>query len=285
MTKNKLKSGFVLLLLTIGLISCINLKTINDYSASSSKSIKNFEDINYSFEQHCIDKYQFEALRSFEIKRAIECNCDDYKKADSVTLLIYNSIKGYFDGLKNLSNNDLTDYNFDALRKSLTEGGFSNIKIEKEQVDAYSKISNLLLKATTDVYRKKKLKTYIEDANEPLQILLKKFQFIIQKNLEGELNFKKEKLYAYYKEMNLNNTLSYYEKGKATIDYYQQLSDINAKQKQIDAFAKSLEPISEGHQILYENRNKMTTKELNELLIQYSSDIQDFVSEFNKLKK
>jgi hypothetical protein len=224
-------------------------------------------------------------MRKFEIKRDVECNCNDYKKADSITLLIYNSIKGYFDGLTNLSNNDLTNYNFDALKKSLTEGDFGGVKIEKEQVDAHLKISKILLRTTTDVYRKKKLKGYIEEANAPLQVLLKKFQFIIQKNLEGELNFKKENLYAYYKEMAMTQTLSDYEKGKATIDYYQQLSDINSKQKQIDVFAKSLNVISEGHQKLYESRAKMTTKEMKELLTQYASDIQDLISEFNKSKK
>lgn len=287
MTKRKLKSGLALLLLTAGLNSCVNLKAINNYSSSSSKGIKKFEDINYSFKQHCLTKCQFEAIKNFEIKRDVECNCDSYKTADSVTLLIYASINGYFDGLTNLSNNDLTDYNFDALKKSLTEGDFADIKIDKEQVNAYSKISKLLLKATTDAYRKNKLKKYIEEANEPIQILLKKFQFILQKNLEDELNFKKEKLYAYYTEMNLNlgKTLTEYEKGKATIDYYQQLSDINTKQKQIDAFAKSLTAISDGHQKLYENRNKLTVKELKDLLTQYSSDIQDLISEFNKLKK
>jgi hypothetical protein len=284
MIAKKLKTGLVLLLFVIGLNGCVNLKSVNNYSSSSSKGIKKFEEINYSFSRHCIDKCQFEAIRNFEIKRDIECDCDGYKKADRVTLLIYNSIKGYFDGLTNLSNNDLTDYNFDALNKSLTKGDFGDIKIEKEQEEAYSKISKILLKATTDVYRKKKLKIYIEEANDPLQILLKKFQFITQKNLEDELKFKKERLYAYYKEMNLNNTLSDYEKGKATMDYYQQLSDINSKQKQIDAFAKSLKAIADGHQKLYDNRNKITAKELKGLLTQYASDIQDLNSEFNKLK-
>lgn len=169
--------------MTAGLSSGVNLKSINDFSSSSSKGIKNFEDINYSFKQHCIDRCQFEAIHKFEIKRDTECNCYDYKKADSITLVIYNSIKGYFDGLANLSNNDLTDYNFDALNKSLTEGEFGDIKIEKTQVDAYSTISKILLKATTDIYSKNKIKKYVDEANAPIQILLAKFQFILQINL------------------------------------------------------------------------------------------------------
>jgi two-component sensor histidine kinase len=71
----------------------------------------------------------------------------------------------------------------------------------------------------------------------------------------------------------------------ATTDYYQQLLEVTTKQNQIDAFAKSLKSMAEGHQKLYENRNKMQAKEVKELLTGYASDIQDIISEFNKLKK
>lgn len=284
MTKAKLKTGILLVLLTSGLSSCFNLKSVNDFSSSSSEGIKKFEDISYNFNQHCIDRCQFEAIRKFEIKRETECSCDEFKKADSVTLLIYNSINGYFDGLTKLTDNELTNYNLDAVNKSLKEGDFGDIKIEKSQADAYTAISKILLRATTDIYRKNNTKKYVEAANEPIKILLTKFQFILQKNLQDELNFKKEKLYAYYQEMKMNNTLTDYEKGKATMDYYQQLSDVNSKQQQINAFAKSLNSISEGHQKLYDNRDKMSTKELKIMMTGYASDIKNIVSEFNKLK-
>lgn len=284
MTKAKLKTGILLVLLTAGLSSCFNLKSVNDFSSSSSEGIKKFEDISYNFNQHCIDRCQFEAIRKFEIKRETECSCDEFKKADSVTLLIYNSINGYFDGLTKLTDNELTNYNLDAVNKSLKEGDFGDIKIEKSQADAYTAISKILLRATTDIYRKNNTKKYVEAANEPIKILLTKFQFILQKNLQDELNFKKEKLYAYYQEMKMNNTLTDYEKGKATMDYYQQLADVNSKQQQINAFAKSLNSISEGHQKLYDNRDKMSTKELKVMMTGYASDIKNIVSEFNKLK-
>lgn len=285
MTKNNLQTGITLFLLVLGLSGCVTLKSVNGFSSTASKGIKKFEDINYSFSQHCMDRCQFETMRNFDIKREMECNCDDYKNADKVTLLIYNSIKGYFDGLTKLSDNDVTDYDFEALKKSLTKGTFGDVTIGADQVNAYSAISKILLRATTDGYRKNKIKKYIEEANAPLKVLLNKLQFILQKNLEGELNFKKEKLYAYYQEMKMSYTLSDYEKGRANTDYYLQLSNIIAKQKQIDAFAKSLTSIAGGHQKLYDNRNKISAKELEGLLKGYSSDIKDIIAEFNKLKK
>lgn len=273
------------ILLLLCLAGCVNLKQINDYSSTSSAGIKKFENIGYSFKQHCIDACHFEAIKKFEIKRDNECDCNLYKQADSVTQTIYNAIKGYFDGLTCLSNNELTTYNLDPLKKSLKAGSFGNISIDTSDVNAYSKISKILLKATTDLYRKKKIKKYVASANVPLQVLLTKFQFILQTNLEGELNWKKDELYRYYKKMRESATLSDLEKGQAVTEYYRQLSEINNRQKQIDIFSKSINVIAEGHQKLYDNRNKISAKDLKDEITKYSSNIKDIISEFNKIKQ
>ena len=285
MTRKNLSIILIALFLSIFTYSCVNLRQINDYSSKSLTGIQEFENIDYSFTGHCLDACLFNAMRNFEIKREEECNCALYKTADSVTLLIYNAIRGYFSGLNQISNNELTAYNPGALQKALTEGNFGDVKIEKEHVNAYSNIYKILLRATADLYRKKKIKQYIEQANQPIQVLIQKLQFILQKNLEDELNFKMEKLYAYYKEMSLNGNITDYEKGKATVDYYQQLSNINQEKDLIDVFAKSLTTISDGHQKLCDNRNKLTSKEIKELIKEYASSVEDITTEFNKLKK
>lgn len=264
--------------------SCANLRAVNGFSSDSLEGIQKFEQIHYSFTQHCHDRCVFEATRNFEIKRSLECNCDIYEKADSVTMLIYSSIKGYLDGLANLSDNNLANYNLDTLKSTLTEGDFGDIKIGKEQVDAYGGIAQILLNAVSGAYRKKKIKFYIEQANKPIQTLLDKFQFILRNNLNEELNFKKEKLFAFYRELLLNNDLTEYEKGKATAEYYEQVANIDRTQQEIDVFSGSLTDISEGHQKIYDNRNKLSARELKNLLVAYQSDISNMVSHFNKLK-
>jgi hypothetical protein len=284
MTIKKNTAFIIVAVLLFVVSSCVNLKEVNSYSSKAATSIKKFEEIGYSFTQRCFDRWQLEAVKDFDIKRDTEWNCGIYKTADSITLLLYNAINGYFDGMINLSQNNLTHYNFDALRKALPAGEFGSIKIGDAEVKAYSKISEILLRTTTDIFRQKKLTHYIEQANGPIQVLLEKLQFILQKNLVDELSFKKEKLFTHYKEMSLGASLNAYEKGKATVDYYQQLSEINQKQKEIDVFARGLKSISDGHQKLYDNRNKLTGKRIKEVMLQYTSDIQDIISQFNTLK-
>lgn len=227
-----LQKKWVVLVLITSLGSCAPaLTSVNNFSKTASAGIQKYEDIGYSFSQHCIDRCRLESLKDFTIKRVMECQCDLYKKADSVTLLLYSAVKGYFNGLAQLSGNEIIDYSFDALKKSLTEGTFGEVEINSEHVNAYSNISKILLRATTDAYRKNKIKIYIAEANAPLKVLLDKLRFILRENLAGELNFKKERLYIHYRELNMNPSLSDYEKEKAVTDYYRQLSEIVTKQK------------------------------------------------------
>src|SRR6185437_16106574 len=285
MKKNSPKSFFsFLFVVLIAISSCTSLKGVHDFSSVSSKGLSQFEDIPNSFTKYCLDRCVFGSIRTFEIKRTPDCDCDVYRKADSVTMLIYHSIHGYFDGLSDLSNKDLAKYKLGALDTSLTTGTFGDIKIETQQVDAYSAVSNILLNAVAGNYRNKKIKKYVEDANQPIQVLLGRFQLKLQKNLEGELDFKKEKLYAFYRELLLNPALNDYEKEKASTDYYQGLSAIKVQQQRIDIFAQSLQSIADGHQRIYNNRNKMSAKELRDSLVIYQSAITNSISKFNKLK-
>ncbi len=281
-----LEKRLVLIFTTFPLFifSCVNLKTVGDYSAASMESIQNFERIDYSFLQHCLDRCEDEAIRNFEIKRAQECSCEVYQEADSVTQVIYNSIAGYFEGLGNLSHNELTAYRSEELVGALSADELGPLKIDANTVNAFSSLSNTLLRASTDIYRRKKLGAYIEQANEPMQVLLEKFGVIIGINLKGELRFKRERLYAYYMDMKMNRTLvSDYEKGQAGKNYYQALEAIQRKEMELDVFAKGLEEIAKGHQVLFDNRNKLSVKDLQVLLQSYSSNVKNLVSEFKKL--
>jgi exonuclease VII small subunit len=284
--RSKINYQFLTLLLCISVISisCVDLKKVNDYSSASSKNIKKFEDIGYSFVKACNDRCAFDQLNNLQLIR-IGCDCKNEYEADSITFLLYNSIKGYFDGLTKLSNNDLTTYKLDPLTKALKEGTFGEVKINKDEVDAYAKISNILTRTITDQYRRKKISEYIEQANEPIKLLLNAFQFNLVSNLSKRLETKKERLKSYYFDLFDDKQTTSYEKKKIIEELNSTISDVDLKEKQIVSFGKGINIIAEGHQKLFENRKKMNSKEIKDLLSQYSSDIQDIVDQINKLSK
>ncbi len=283
--KKEVRAGLWLLVLSAGFTGCVSLRAVHDFSETSSTDLQGFEDIDYTFQQHCLERCRLSAVKSLEIKRALTCNCAVYQKADSITQFLYQAIRGYFDGLADLSRNALTHYHFDALKNALSAGEYGSVQINPQQAEAYTQIAHILLRATTDAYRRKKIKEYIGEANKPIHVLLKKFQFIIRDNLRGELKFRKETLYAFYKETLLEDDLSDYEKRAAASAYYRRIAAIDSKMARLNVFAESLETIAEGHQKLYDNRNRLSAKALSARITRYASDIRDLRSAFHKLKE
>jgi len=278
------KTAVLYFLLAGGLQSCVNLDHVSNFASSSLKSVRNFEVIDYSFKQSCLDNCLDKKIIELSLT-PLDCSCMDDEKADNATFKIYRAVEGYFNGLTNLSNNNLTNYKMDVLLKGLTERDLKSIKIEKAQAEAYSTISNILLNAFTGRYRKHKMKEYLKSGNEPLKVLISCLDFNLSANLTGKLNVRKQKIKDYYFDLTKENKLSAFEKREAAQEYYQQLNEIDGKLSVITTYSKTLKKIAVGHQKLTDNLEKINDDKIKEQLTQYSSDIQDLGSEFNKITK
>jgi hypothetical protein len=304
------------------LFSCTNLKQVNNYASTSYTCISKYDDIGYGFVQHDTEDSLLKFISTYHIVREPGSEFAEARKADSVTNLIYCAIKGYFDGLAKLSDPNLTNYDMDKLNNALTTGKFGRITIDSNQASAYSKIAGAILSLVSDAHRSNLLKKYLVEAKQPLDVLLKSFIFILERDLKPELRGKKDDLYNYYKTLgkidpndeknfydlinNKNNQYSNkidtsyrreflifnkilnsiykFELQKAAADYYQQIAEINIKQQQIDVYIKSLNEIQKGYQKLYDNADKITEANVRDEISASAGKIKTIISSFNAIK-
>lgn len=280
--KLKSKTFVIAFLAIIAFSSCVNLQHVNNFSLSSLEGVREFEELNYSFNQSCLDKCLDEKVNSLDILTTA-CNCKQEKLADSITLKIYSSVYSYLDGLSKLSDGQLTAYKTEDLTTSLTEGNFGSLTINKENVQSYSKISNILIRAFTDSFRKSNIKEYVVEANEPILKLLSFLDFNLSKNLNGKLNVRKESLKGDYFDLIRDKSLSNMEKRNAVKEYFNSIATIESQQHKLYVYSKTLSKIAEGHQQLHDNIDNLNDQEIMQDLFQYASEINVMVSEFNKI--
>lgn len=262
---------------------CVNLKAVHTYSTSSLKSLQKFEDLDYSFRKSCQEKCRIGQFEKQKID-PIPCPCHEEKSADSVSLIIYKALKGYFQGLADLSTNELTSYKFNALAKALKEGNFGGLTVNKQHVDAYAKISTILTRAVTDGYRRKKLSLYIGDANESVKTLLQTMGFILVETLSKRLETQEQRLQSFYFDLVEDSDASLYEKKKIIEEYDLDKGKLEVRKELVKSYARGLVSISRGHQELFENRTKLRESEVKALLAQHASDLEDIMDEWNKIK-
>lgn len=280
----KRKIGYSICALLL-LTSCSSLKFVSQYGSSATASLQSFQKINYSFTAACNDKCLLEQLDKQQLLNE-DCNCTLDNKADSVTLIIFNAIQQYLDGLGKLADNKLTNYNFEQLSKNLSAGQFGGVSVSQSQATAYQKITSTLTKAFADQFRRKKLSTYIATANQPLHVLIDALQLNLTSNLLGRLFTQKQRLKTYMFDLLQTPSISAVEKKQIIEQYNELTTKMNLKQQQIIAFGQQLDIIAKGHEALYNNKNQLIDK--NKTLVASMAScttlLTTLIAEFNSFK-
>lgn len=262
---------------------CTSLKPLSELSEKSVKSLAIYEEIPVTYEEFCEERCRFDLIRRNLIVRdsAINCNCSLFVTADKSTTKVYRALAAYFKSLGDISAGDLTSYDTKSLSEALTEGKFGRLTIDKNTVTAYSALGRIVMQAFTDGYRQQKIRQVIEAGNPPLQILLGVFRTSIE-NLVMELEFEKERNFTLSSEL-LMEKLTGFDKVTLAKNYYKQIDEIVLKQQQLRTFSKGLQTIGDGHQKLFDNRNKIKVNEIRAILGNYSAELQDLILDFKKL--
>jgi hypothetical protein len=279
MKKNILSSHLLFLVVSLLCTGCINLKHINDFSSESLKGLQGFEALPITYQGICTDDCKEKDIESGKLN-ASKCDCKDARLADSVDYLFYKTVAAYLDGLERLSANETTSYNFDSLGTQL-----SGLGVSAADAGAYAKLGSILTKAVTDGYRSKKIKEYIKDANDPLQIIIRHLKSNIGGSLTVDLGASRSKLESDYFKMLRNSSGNAFEKRKIIDEFYGLRTGIDSELSTLREYSSLLQCIADGHQQLANNLDKIDEAGLKAMITQYASNIKDIHTQIQILNK
>lgn len=273
MPQYRIKYVFLAFCCTLLFASCVNLKHVTGFSKSAIGSVETFETLSPSFYKTCLEDCQSKNIAALNIHQT-ECDCTQNQEADRITELIYHGLQGYFYALTNISDNQLTNYQTDGLTNAISSGNFGSIQVNEAEVKSYSNIITLIGRAFTDGYRRNKIKTYISNANQPVQDLLHFLDLNLAGNLKGKLAVQKSRIKNYYFELVRDKKLSTYERTKFAEDYFSRIQEIELQQNELEEFSKILNSIAEGHAKLYADIEKLNDDDLKVALAKYGSQLK-----------
>ncbi len=273
MPQYHVKYVFLFLCCSLLLSSCVNIKHVTEFSKSAIDSIETFETLSSSFNQTCLEDCQNINIAALNIHQT-DCDCSQNEEADRITALIYHGLQGYFYALTNISDNQLTNYQTDGLTNAITSGNFGSIQVKEANVKSYSNIITLVGRAFTDGYRRNKIKTYVLNANQPVQDLLHFLDLNLTGNLKGKLEVQKSTLKNYYFDLVRDKKLSTYERTKFAEDYFKRMQEIERQQNELEAYSKILSTIAEGHASLSAEIEHLNDNKLKVALAKYGSQLK-----------
>lgn len=277
------KQIYLVLSLTLVVCSCVNLRHVEEFSKTSIEAIEKYESLPQNFTKICIEDCIQKNIGNFKIHQTA-CECHQNERADSITQVIYTVTRDYFYGLVDLADNKLTNYQTANLTSTLATGDFGPVKLNEADVNAYSKVSTLLLRAFTDGYRRKKMKDYITQSHEPLEVLLHFLELNLSGNLNGKLEVQKSSIKDFYFDHVSNKKLSSYERTKFAEDYFRRIAEIDDKQKELKSYSLVLSEIAAGHDTLYANINNLKDEKVKGKLTRLSRRLKRSISSLYKPK-
>lgn len=263
--------------------SCVNLQHVHAYSAASVQSFEVIGALKGRYEL-CAEAA---VLRSYT--QAFDANlnpgetCNLQRKADSVITVYSDALLAYLSGLEQLSQNKLVEYNYDALSKTIETTG-PRFGINTQNIGAIKGISQAISMAITNGYRRKQLNKYISDANPGFKLMGTALRQTLDEYRSGVLQVSSQRLENIYLTLYAAST-SLYEKLTINKEYALLEKRIAAEASAAGNAMLLIDQMVSGHQSLYNNRNRLSKKELRPLIFSVSGSIKNLLGEIKKSKQ
>ena len=257
--------------------SCLSLKEVNEYAATSITSLNRINTVSYSYADYCRRDCELRQMRLGEIDTLYNCLCSPVAtKADSTIFIIHKTITGYLQAIEQLSNNQNFEYDASGLAGALQDNPL--LKLNEQQKGIFTKAGNILATAATAFYRKKELKKYLEKADPIFSDLMETFIFILNNRLRVQLVLEHEIRFANQKQL-LQNAKA--DNGLKQLIVKQSIADQVFYITHIDylnCYVTLLGKIRDGHHQLYLQRNHLKDKKVKDLAMRYAADVQDIAA-------
>ncbi len=319
-----MKTRVFLTLILIALItlnsSCVELEAIRKFAENSAVVSQKFPDLSSDYYASCVREYRYlftgivkfkprlmqeidelssvENLAGYETAIPLdndgysivyyENRCRKWKTTHKAALLLNKALVDYMIALGELAADDLTSYdkNLDALSASMTE-----TEVFKEKhIKAGRGLAGFILNASTNFWRRKKLKSAIESRDEDVSILAEVLRKYIARNYVLQLKLEERRMNKLYID-----TIKDYQNNSADINQLTILtikSEWNERQKLLkdkmdsaEAYGKIMMNVIGGHHKLYEFRESLKSKEVRQITLQYAKNIESLIGTFRKAFK
>jgi len=261
------------------MLSCSSTERVNTLSKTCIEGLTAAEDLSFSFGAYCYNKTFFSnkvQLTMADVqgipvaKLQLLDECSTASAIDSQAAVLKTTLYAYFDGLQQLSANDLVQYNVSAITSNFSSSAFPNWNVDEKTVGAATGISNLLFKAIAGSYRNEKIKSYIKEGDESIGILIQKlvdyYDLLgvqITNNSSNIVNF-----YARYQ-----SEASPYLQAQAQKDMTSQLQYMEGKANELRSIQNLLLKMATAHHEVNIKANSMSFKDWQQFISKESSEI------------
>ena len=296
-----MKNCFLLLFIVscLTLQSCADLQHVNSFSNTAVKTIKSYDDIGYNFTTSYYNYTQ--GQNAYQLPGNIDRNSiglptplvvanepQTANNADKAINFYITSIASYFEGLAELSDKDLVNYNFDELSNNLKADQNLKTKLginSDDQIDAGAKIATVFTNELMGAYRERKIRRVMIDydsaVGKSIQTLIDILTNAILPSIRNDGGLVDVK----YQLILKNPKVELSTKAELVNSYNEEKIKLDKFRTQIEDLIKALASIKDEHSktaILLRDR-KLTAKDVRDLINQHGAEVYQLYTSIKNL--
>ena len=248
----------VLIAALVFLVSCKSTEYINRFAKSATMGTIEISRASLSFGSIC-QLYDPAALARFTdtslytAAKRPTVQCIEFRKADSLTKLINETLVNYFSLLQSVSDKKLLAYNATDLVNSLAviqPQVLPALALTDEKISAIKVLLNTVLNEPIKWYRHKKLVTTMKQNDSVLARVLSAYSFILDSALSGEISQAKENYTSFVYAPLYGWSKTPVEKVMINQQYSQFMTSLEVEKDKISKSVRLLSIIRKDHHLL-----------------------------------
>ena len=277
---SNLKTGALFLAVSFLLAACVDLSEVGEFAALSETANASFPGLVADIQDSCERRSNYAPEDKHQ---EVLLHCKNLSTSKDGLLQAQQVLLNYMEALKNLSSDKTVTYGqkLDALPDALSKAG-----LDDNQVKATTGLAKILIDAAIGGYRRKELGKLVGETNGDIQTLTLALKKVVSVGYATALDLEEEATKAFY-ETNLKEHAKQ-EPLTALLVKRRWADDLDGVQKRKSAalaYGKVMDSIARGHQKLYDNRDRWSSKELVKQLGPEISDIYKSTQEIYKAFK
>ncbi len=251
---------------------------VKNFAAVSQAATDQFPDIAADIYGSCVRSAQFEADPGAQ--PAVGARCDRFKQLTPGLISANKVLEEYLFSLGRLAADQRVTYG-PALNGLAGEIQATNT-FKPAQINAISGILGFLLNAEAGRFRQQQVEAAIQATNANLKVLIPALKAIIGQDYARLLLIEEQTMDAYYRSKLRAGKQQPLLAALIQNQWQNDKTALTQKKAAAAAYVKILEEIQTGHQQLYDDRNRLTSQETVQAIVQYARTLQPLVKDLVK---
>ena len=281
-------SGLILLLMIFSILlsGCTDLKSIGNF-ANLSIDLTIFTSLTNDFSKSIERQKRYEDKSHYETLDAI---LKERQAIQPGILAIHKAVAGYMSVIGQLASDQTTAYDTSLDQVTETLATIINREgtpfFDSKQINSIEALTKLLANGVAENYRQNRLAHMIGASNRDFQILIQALMQFCQLYIDS-LKTERSAIFNYYESVIKNAEANPPQQACLELlrdSYEGKLDNIDQKITDAQTYVTLLSKIASGHQKLYDNRNMITSKQLQSDILVRGQEIANLYKQIKALR-